>query len=302
MELMTSIQVNDLMRETTAHGTPAFPIGVYTDDFSLYNGHIVAWHWHPEVEFAVVTRGAVEFIVGETHLPLQAGEGIFVNSGALHMARQAPGCTDALMFSTVFSPRLLCSGKDSPIYTQLVQPVTTDAALPAFRLCLSTPWQAEMLSALHGLYRSARAGRFGKEIEYLVHVGTLWHALVTHLPDLERTSVPQRERHSELRVKKMLSYIHLHYADDLSVDHIAAAAGVSRSECFRCFRQVLQRRPLEYLIDYRLEQAARLIAQTDTPISQVATACGMGHASYFDRRFKQRYGLTPLAYRKQKQP
>ena len=65
----------------------------------------------------------------------------------------------------------------------------------------------------------------------------------------------------------------------------------------RVFRELAQQTPLEYVIHYRIEQAAAMLTATDMPIMDIAMECGFNNYSYFIRTFKQLRGETPKQYR-----
>ena len=83
-----------------------------------------------------------------------------------------------------------------------------------------------------------------------------------------------------------------------SMDDIAKAAGVSRRECFRCFKELRGESPTVFLTQYRLSIAATQLATTGLPISAIAENCGFESSGYFSRLFKARYGKTPREFRK----
>jgi AraC-like DNA-binding protein len=55
---------------------------------------------------------------------------------------------------------------------------------------------------------------------------------------------------------------------------------------------------IDYLKDYRLAMAARLLSASDASILEIAEDVGFESLSYFNRAFKKRYGMTPTQYRK----
>lgn len=67
----------------------------------------------------------------------------------------------------------------------------------------------------------------------------------------------------------------------------------------RCMKEVRDMTPLEYLMQYRLEQARLLLLKTDWSMARIAEEVGFGYASYFSRCFTSRNGITPLQFRKQ---
>ena len=74
-------------------------------------------------------------------------------------------------------------------------------------------------------------------------------------------------------------------------------AHVSKSECLRCFRQSMGTTPYQYLMEYRLSQAAALLKRTDDPIEWIANQVGFGQASSFGKYFRRKTGLSPREYR-----
>lgn len=84
---------------------------------------------------------------------------------------------------------------------------------------------------------------------------------------------------------------------DISIDDMAKTACISRTECFRCFREILNKTPSEYLNEYRLAMAATLLSDTDKTLSDICYSCGFKSPSYFGKRFKERSGMSPKKYR-----
>ena len=98
----TAVVADAAGREQAQHGSPLFPIACYAEDLSCFS---VAWHWHEEFEFILAALGPIHVDVNKTRLTLQTGQGVFINSGALHAVEPAEG--RALLHSGVFQPCLL---------------------------------------------------------------------------------------------------------------------------------------------------------------------------------------------------
>jgi AraC-like DNA-binding protein len=87
------------------------------------------------------------------------------------------------------------------------------------------------------------------------------------------------------------------YADALTVDDLAAAAGLSRAHFSREFRRAFGESPHAYLLTRRLERAAALLRNTDRPVVEVCFAVGLASVGSFTTSFKRAYGVTPTSYR-----
>ena len=72
---------------------------------------------------------------------------------------------------------------------------------------------------------------------------------------------------------------------------------LSRSECFRCFKQFTHKTPTEYINEYRLTHAVRMLTESSASISDISCACGFSSSSYFCKLFKKMYNVTPMQYR-----
>ena len=56
--------------------------------------------------------------------------------------------------------------------------------------------------------------------------------------------------------------------------------------------------PVEYIKSYHIQAACQMLADSQTPIIEIASACGWGNASYFGKIFRETTGNTPLQYRR----
>ena len=105
---------------------------------------------------------------------------------------------------------------------------------------------------------------------------------------------------SQERIQIMLSYIHQHYNEKLTLEQIAEAAMVSKRECLRCFQTCIQKPPFAYLIDYRIQMAERLLTSSSLTVTQIALETGFNNSAYFTKIFKELRGITPSQYRSRK--
>ena len=87
------------------------------------------------------------------------------------------------------------------------------------------------------------------------------------------------------------------YAEPLSVDDLANAAGLSRAHFSREFRRVFGESPHAYLLTRRLERAAALLRATDRSVVEICFEVGLRGVGSFTTSFTRTYGMTPTAYR-----
>lgn len=87
------------------------------------------------------------------------------------------------------------------------------------------------------------------------------------------------------------------YADPLTVDDLAAAAGLSRAHFSREFRRTFGESPHAYLLTRRLERAAALLRTTDRSVAEICLAVGLQSLGSFTTSFTRTYGMSPTVYR-----
>jgi AraC-like DNA-binding protein/DNA-binding NarL/FixJ family response regulator len=96
----------------------------------------------------------------------------------------------------------------------------------------------------------------------------------------------------------ILAYIQAHYSSSIYLNEIAQKFYVSPTYICDMFRKYMQTTFTRYTNKLRLENARRLICGTDRPLSGIAQAMGYTNYYYFNKIFKNKYGVTPGALRK----
>ena len=98
-------------------------------------------------------------------------------------------------------------------------------------------------------------------------------------------------------VQKSIEYISSQYSYHITVEEIAQYAGVSRSHLFRAFQSCLGQSPKEYLTEYRIQQACRLLKETGLSVSAIAYSVGFENNLYFSKAFRKVKKTSPTEYR-----
>lgn len=102
---------------------------------------------------------------------------------------------------------------------------------------------------------------------------------------------------SNRTIRKAAEYISANFAENISLAGLADEFHLNPSYLSLLFKQVTGQSFKEYLNMVRVEEAKRLLADTDYSIMDVAVACGFNDQSYFTKIFKKQTGLTPKQFR-----
>lgn len=125
-----------------------------------------------------------------------------------------------------------------------------------------------------------------------------WHSIlwvaeaVQCLPD----SVWEQQR-LDARVLTAMEFMNTHLSLKLTAEQIAKYAGLSVRNLNHLFQQELQQAPMRVLLDYRLDEACRLLRHGDTSIDEIAEQCGLINRHYLSRMMRQYRNTSPAAYR-----
>lgn len=98
-------------------------------------------------------------------------------------------------------------------------------------------------------------------------------------------------------VRQAMSYIHDHHAEEISVDSMARAFGLSERHLNRCFRQDTGVSIMTYLNRYRINQAKQLL-KNGASVTEAALAVGFSDSNYFGRVFRREVGIPPTTYQR----
>jgi AraC family transcriptional regulator len=119
-----------------------------------------------------------------------------------------------------------------------------------------------------------------------------WHSSAAKMPK------PLNEGLSGLRLKQVLAFIEEQLAEDLSLEQIAAVAGVSTSHVKTVFRKAMGMPVHQYVIQRRVERAKELLTRDSLSMAEIAAAVGFSHQSHMARHMRRVLGMPPLAMKR----
>ena len=158
---------------------------------------------------------------------------------------------------------------------------------------MSADFGSELKERLNDIY----INRGQSEAAALKMTGQLYIALSLLVEKSDKGGVA--ENMSQRHVKAAKKFIAYNYSLPITVEDVAAGAAVSRSTLFRAFTETLGISPLEYLTEFRIEQACRLLRHTDLSVTAVSLSAGYEDPLYFSKVFKKYKGVSPSVYRRE---
>lgn len=115
---------------------------------------------------------------------------------------------------------------------------------------------------------------------------------------LQKAVAENRSQTTQSFVGKAIDYIEAEYKDpDLSVDTMCSVLNVSSSYFSAVFKRETGKAFVQYLTEYRMKEAIRLLTETEDKNYLIAEKVGYTDANYFSYVFKKQYGVSPSKYR-----
>lgn len=282
-------------RELKSHGDYSFPVLVSPERLDAYEMGSFACHWHPEIEFTLILKGEILYQINDHTYHLKEGDGIFCNANMLHTGRHA-NSRDCSYLSVTVNPSLLYGYEASLLQTKYVQPVTENPLLPSAAFFPDVPWEREVLSHLTAIRRLWQDPPRSYELRLLTELYQIWILLFDHL-DLETRPSSGDVRELE-RLRRIVTFIHEHYMEHISLEDISGCVNMCKSECCRLFKRNMNQPLFDYLLHYRIRQSIPLLAQGKDSITDISMQCGFSSPSYYTKLFRKFTGCTPREYAK----
>lgn len=95
-----------------------------------------------------------------------------------------------------------------------------------------------------------------------------------------------------------LEYIHKNFEKNISVQDIANAANISEGHLRKCFKNELNITVVDYLTNYRIRRAKKMMKSGEYKISEIYEKVGFTSSQYFSYVFKKIEGVTPSEFLK----
>lgn len=286
------LNLNKVSKELQPHGSLEFPCAGYSSFHTDRQEDVIPWHWHEEIEIVYIENGQMKVKIPSKSFLLEEGDCIVINSNILHYASAVKECK---LHSLVFSSTLITGNEDFVFAKKYMQPLLTCNNFSYYFIKAGS--NENVTDWFNCAFEALAQDCYGYEFivrENLSHICLFLYGKFN--PQTDTQNVPLNR--DNLRIRKMLAYIHKNYADDVSLSEISSAAGISERESLRCFRKTIHLSPIQYLLKYRIMQGAEMLLRNPADsISEIATLCGFDSPSNFAKIFKRFYNCTPREYR-----
>lgn len=275
-----------------------FPVELVMADFMYDNPPCIRRHSHEEIELLFMIKGSANILCSEEILYINEDELLFINQNVIHQIMPAEH-KFGVFCSILANPGFLFGFDQFELEKKYVQPIIANHTLKYMHITSQEQDYPAILSLFKQLCNINEAKEFGYEILAKACLLQLWKLLLDRLSINACQAKYLTTKQDEQRIKQAVLFIQEHFADPITLNDIADSILVSKSECCRCFKRVLDISPFEYLMKYRIMESTRLMqASPQNSISEIAGAVGFNNTSYYNKVFRRFMGCTPSEYRR----
>ena len=282
------------LHETKIHGIITFP-------YSVYRGNIPKWipsfplHWHDDFELIYCATGQIQVTLWGQAYTLCAKDLIVILPHAVHSIEQG-GPEGGEYYNILFHPSLFKGSAEDLCYDKYVLPfLNAEKSMDCFYPAGSafnqsvTPCVLTLIAHRKDSY-STHELMIKSNLFLLLHYINQYSDAVTN----DNSSLQL----SYSRLKNALYYVQKFYDREISIRQASEQCGFSESHFMKLFKEFTGMSFNAYLVNYRLDLAAKQLSETDSKVIDIAENCGFHNHSYFTRAFQKKHQKTPLEYRK----
>ncbi|MDE7207550.1 MAG: AraC family transcriptional regulator [Lachnospiraceae bacterium] len=277
-------------KENAKHGEALFPVQKYITQLNT-DAPTVMLHWHEEAELTLITQGDCIYQIDLADYEVKAGDLLFVPPLLLHSISK--DTSETVSSETYVFHMNFLGGNSTDICSTryLIPMMNQEFSVP----CLITSEHPAYVSLrkifnqITSLYNEAVTG-------YELALKSLFLQAVFLLLQYRRENASADTRVFSDKLKQVLDYIELHYAEPITVSELAKLCYFSDYHFMRFFKKHMSMTCVEYINNLRLEKSVELFEKGNSSILEVSLSVGFHNLSYFHRAFKKKYHMTPHAF------
>lgn len=243
------------------------------------------YHAHEHLELAFIMSGHCRYRIDDVIYDVEEGDLLVINPGVYHQALFADEMNPATEFFIGASDFCLDGMEPNHLMLSSMPIYKTGPELKQklMRLCVSMGAEKDM----------CRTGRYFMMQSYLVQF-MIYLLREEQEPHAEGRKYYFESVNKQEIVSRIIEYIEDHYSEHISLDVISGNMYVSPFYISKSFKSVTGDTPIRYLINVRLDKAAKLLRDnSDMSIREVAEAVGYDDVYHFSKLFKKKFGYSP---------
>lgn len=268
--------------ENANHGREGLPLGLYRQRGQIPGSCLTPSHYHGDLEFLLMLEGSTTLVIEGDVIQTQPGSLYFINPNEVHAmyVAAAPSRYDCLVV-----PRQLLT-------LPAENAAMTDLLTPLYEGRLLLPRESRNSLLVEQFCRIIDA------YEQKSAVGTVAHLLLFLDLCQKQKLLLAGTPTPATPVCRAIDFMQANFDQKLTLDAIAASAGMNAKYFCTYFKKHTHTTPITYLNALRIRHAKNLLREGHMSVLEVALTCGFDNISFFIHQFKTATGKTPGQFRR----
>ncbi len=279
-------------QETKPHGHDNFPFNIYLCSIPLDFTTVPA-HWHNDMEIIYIKKGRGTITVDLVPFQVSKGDIIVVPPGQLHTIEQFSDYSMEYE-NIIFKLSMLMAPQGDICTEDFFQPLKHGKLLPDTRYTKESPLYPDLSICLDRIDVICQDFSPGYQLAVKGQLFSFFYALSKSL----HSEMNHKNNKSLDRLKGLLKYVETNYQEKISIADAARICSFSQSHFMKFFKTSIGMPFTDYLNDYRITMASRLLISSSETVANIAVETGFENLSYFNRVFKRKYRCTPTEFRR----
>ena len=276
-----------------------FPFHVTLFDFKS-GRYTPTWNWHERLEVTMPLDGRLRMRMGETSVDLDPGDLLIVDNLKLHNVEDFQGFDTRVIVMSFMPEFVYAPGAPSCDYAFLLPFYAKRDGHPHILRHndpLAGPTYSAITQLLQHYFKSkdevhSASGCKVSFLQVLYYLARRFQG-----SEVLRSEFVQHRQLAD-RLARLFEFVRLNYSERISVQQATQLVHMSQAQFMKVFKKVSGMTFVAYITRVRINNALRMLRETDMTIAEIAAKTGFSDQSYFDRRFRQAFGKSPREWRR----
>lgn len=240
-------------------------------------------HWHDFYELEFVYDGKGRHIFGKTDCKMKRGFVCFRTPATLHSTIQ-DSQNKLKLYNIQFTEDYISDIVD----THLIVPDKTFWTMYS---------DSELKAAIEHIKIICNETEKSDKYSFAAIKAELTNLFINFMR--KQTAIPKADNEGSESVQQVIQYIHNNFRDSISLTDLAKTVYLTPNYLGELFKKRTGKTCSEYINDLRFSLAAQLLINTKHSVNEISFECGFNSTAYFIKKFKEKYGCSPLKFRQE---
>jgi AraC-like DNA-binding protein len=257
------------------------------------------WHFHPEYEIVLVQESSGKRFIGDSISDFYAGDLAFIGPDLPHLYRNDDSYYENDKASSKAAKSIVVHFLEKslgPNFHTLPEAKNINILFARSQLGLDIHGhtKTECIEMLQKMLSLKGLPRWIKLIEILLLLSES-----TELTPISQSYMVGKNEAESVRMNRIFEFVMHNFKNEICIGEVADLVNLSPNSFSRYFSQRTRKSFINFVNEVRLNHATKLLQENTKSVAEICFECGFNNLSNFNRQFKNKYQINPLAYNRQ---